>query len=134
MTSNGNSTREAGQIQLRRRLHSGFTASLQYTFSKSIDDDAVLGGQGASASTPDTPLGAGAASSVRNLLIAQNWLDLSAERGLSTFDQRHLLNAADAVHHRHGNRRRNAAERLEGRAVQRVDRSLPRSRPAADCR
>ena len=24
--------------------------------------------------------------------IAQNWLDLSAERGLSTFDQRHLLN------------------------------------------
>ncbi len=25
-------------------------------------------------------------------LIAQNWLDLSAERGLSTFDQRHLLN------------------------------------------
>jgi hypothetical protein len=25
------------------------------------------------------------------LAIAQNWLDLSAERGLSTFDQRHLL-------------------------------------------
>jgi hypothetical protein len=24
-------------------------------------------------------------------MIAQNWLDLSAERGLSTFDQRHLL-------------------------------------------
>ena len=28
----------------------------------------------------------------RNYVIAQNWLDLSAERGLSTFDQRHLLN------------------------------------------
>ena len=26
-----------------------------------------------------------------SLTIAQNWLDLSAERGLSTFDQRHLL-------------------------------------------
>ncbi len=26
-------------------------------------------------------------------VIAQNWLDLSAERGLSNFDQRHLLNA-----------------------------------------
>jgi trimeric autotransporter adhesin len=26
-------------------------------------------------------------------VIAQNWLDLSAERGLSTFDQRNLLNA-----------------------------------------
>ena len=25
------------------------------------------------------------------MVIAQNWLDLSAERGLSTFDQRHLL-------------------------------------------
>jgi hypothetical protein len=25
------------------------------------------------------------------MAIAQNWLDLSAERGLSTFDQRHLL-------------------------------------------
>ncbi len=27
VTSNGNSTREAGQLQLRRRLHSGFTAT-----------------------------------------------------------------------------------------------------------
>ena len=25
--------------------------------------------------------------------IAQNWLNLNAERGLSAFDQRHLLNA-----------------------------------------
>jgi trimeric autotransporter adhesin len=91
MTSNGNSTREAGQIQLRRRLHSGFTASLQYTYAKAIDDDAVLGGLGASASTPNTTPGAAAASSTRNVLIAQNWLDLSAERGLSSFDQRHLL-------------------------------------------
>jgi trimeric autotransporter adhesin len=94
VTSNGNSTREAGQIQLRRRLHSGFTASLQYTFAKAIDDDAVLGGLGASASTPNTAApGGAAASGVRNLLIAQNWLDLSAERGLSNFDQRHLVNA-----------------------------------------
>ena len=35
LTSNGNSTREAGQFQLRRRLHNGFTATLQYTYSKS---------------------------------------------------------------------------------------------------
>src|SRR6202041_2857982 len=45
-TSGGDSTRESGQIQLRRRLRSGFTASLLYTYSKSIDDDAYLGGQG----------------------------------------------------------------------------------------
>ena len=85
-TSNGNSTREAGQIQLRRRLHSGLTASLQYTYSKSIDDDSLLGGQG--------PVATGAASqSTATASIAQNWLDLRAERSLSTFDQRHLLNA-----------------------------------------
>jgi trimeric autotransporter adhesin len=95
LTSNGNSTREAGSIQLRRRLHSGFTASLQYTFAKAIDDDAVLGGVGASGSTPvaSAAPGAAAASGPRNLLVAQNWLDLSAERSLSTFDQRHLLSS-----------------------------------------
>ncbi len=73
LTSNGNSTRHAGQLQLRRRLHNGFTAELQYTYSKSIDD-AALGGRNQSSS-----------------VIAQNWLDLSAERALSNFDQRHLL-------------------------------------------
>jgi hypothetical protein len=85
--SNGDSTRESGSVQLRRRLRSGFTASVQYTYSKSIDDDAVLGGAGG--------VGAGvAASSAPSATIAQNWLDLKAERGLSTFDQRHLVNAS----------------------------------------
>jgi trimeric autotransporter adhesin len=102
-TSNGNSTREAGSIQLRRRLRSGFTASLLYTYSKSIDDDSVLGGQGPVATTTTTGAGAGTgntgpatgatAQSSPTPVIAQNWLDLSAERGLSTFDQRNLVNA-----------------------------------------
>ncbi|MFY9640986.1 MAG: hypothetical protein WAK07_08830, partial [Rhodomicrobium sp.] len=94
MTSNGNSTRQAGQVQLRRRLHNGLTGTLQYTYSKSIDDDAALGGQGASATGQNSPNAASptpAATGPSNLAIAQNWLDLSAERGLSTFDQRHLL-------------------------------------------
>lgn len=99
LTSNGNSTREAAQIQLRRRLHNGLAATLQYTFSKSIDDVAALGGQGASTgaqnSSVQNPFGSGNAVSggtnPASLAIAQNWLDLSAERGLSTFDQRHLL-------------------------------------------
>lgn len=73
LTSNGNSISESGQVQLRRRLHRGLTGSLQYTFSKSIDN-AALGGRG-----QGSPV------------IAQNWLDLSAERGLSNFDQRHAL-------------------------------------------
>jgi len=75
MASNGNSTRQSGQIQLRRRLHSGLTATALYTYAKSIDD-AALGGRGQGTA-----------------VIAQHWLDLSAERGLSSFDQRHLLNA-----------------------------------------
>jgi hypothetical protein len=85
-TSNGNSTRESGNIQLRRRLRSGFTATLTYTYSKSIDDDAVVGGAG----------GIGAGATVQNGsngVIAQNWLNLRGERGLSSFDQRNLLNA-----------------------------------------
>ena len=76
LTSNGNSHRESGQFQLRRRLHNGFTASALYTFSKSIDDDSSFGGQGAATGGS----------------VAQEWTNLSGERGLSTFDQRHLLN------------------------------------------
>ena len=53
-TSGADSTRQAAQIQLRRRLRSGFTASLLYTFSKSIDDAATLGGQGHVSSSNQT--------------------------------------------------------------------------------
>jgi len=71
--SNGNSTRESGSFQLRRRLHNGLLASATYTYSKSIDDSA-LGGKNQGIN-----------------VVAQNWLDLAAERGLSNFDQRHTL-------------------------------------------
>jgi hypothetical protein len=100
-TSGGDSTRQAGQVQLRRRLRNGFTASLLYTFSKSIDDDAQLGGlgglghvtSGTQGSTDSTSAGAPTQSpAAPTPAIAQNWLDLHAERSLSTFDQRHLLN------------------------------------------
>jgi hypothetical protein len=98
--SNGNSTREAGSLQLRRRLRSGFTATLLYTYSKSIDDDSALGGQGPVATTSAAGIAGGgtgngsgtAAQSPQTPVIAQNWLRPDAERGLSTFDQRNLLN------------------------------------------
>lgn len=92
-TSGGNSTRESGQIQLRRRLRAGFTASLLYTYSKSIDDDAFLGGQGheTASSQNEEPVQSTTASAA-TASIAQNWLNLQAERSLSSFDQRHLLN------------------------------------------
>jgi hypothetical protein len=76
VTSNGDSTREAAQMQLRRRLHNGLMASVKYTFAKAIDDS-TLGGRGQGGT-----------------LIAQNWLDLSGERGLSNFDQRHIVNVS----------------------------------------
>jgi hypothetical protein len=79
LASNGNSYREAGQIQLRRRLRSGFTASLQYTYAKAIDDAPLMGGNQVATVT----------SAGTN--IAQNWLNLSGERALSSFDQRHQL-------------------------------------------
>jgi hypothetical protein len=91
-TSGGNSTRQAGQMQLRRRLKDGFTATLEYTYSKSIDDDAVLGGQGyVQSSTQGQSEEAAAAAPSGTASIAQNWLDPRAERGRSTFDQRHVL-------------------------------------------
>jgi trimeric autotransporter adhesin len=90
-TSNGDSIRQAGILQLRRRLRSGFAANLTYTFSKSIDDAAYLGGAGHA-----TASGSGAAQSPSlsspSPSIAQNWLNPRAERSLSNFDQRQLLN------------------------------------------
>ncbi|MGA8741915.1 MAG: TonB-dependent receptor [Terracidiphilus sp.] len=92
-TSGGNSTRQSGQVQLRRRLRAGFAASLLYTYSKSIDDDAMLGGQGHQSSASKTDFSSGSsASSSGSVQFAQDWLDLKAERSLSSFDQRHLLN------------------------------------------
>jgi hypothetical protein len=89
-TSGGNLIRNAGQLQLRRRLRSGFAASLTYTYSKSIDDDAYQGGMGHA-------IGSGGGTQSANLTspsaaVAQNWLDPRAERALSSFDQRQLLN------------------------------------------
>ena len=72
-TSNGNSTRESGTLDIRRRMHSGFMSEAIYTYSKSIDDAAALGG--------------GSLGS-----LAQNWLNLLGERGPSSFDQRHVVN------------------------------------------
>jgi len=78
LTSNGNSIRHAGQIQLRRRLRGGFTATTQYTYSKALDDAPLMAGAIVTANQGGTA-------------IAQNWQDLRAERALSSFDQRHQL-------------------------------------------
>jgi hypothetical protein len=76
LTSNGTSQRNAAQVQLRRRLRNGFTASGQYTLAKATDDATAFNG-----------------ASLAGFAIAQNWLDLDAERAPSNFDQRHQFTA-----------------------------------------
>jgi hypothetical protein len=62
-----------GTVRLRRRMHNGISIGGTYVFSKSIDNASSIG--------------SGA------VVVAQNDLDLAAERGLSSFDQRHRLTA-----------------------------------------
>jgi trimeric autotransporter adhesin len=76
LTSNGTSLKNAAQLQVRRRLRNGLTALVQYTLSKATDNAAAF-------TTAD----------LNGAVVAQNWLDLEAERALSGFDQRHLLTA-----------------------------------------
>lgn len=74
------------QAGLRRQFHGGFSMSGNYTFSKSIDNAAGVGGAGRT--------------------VAQNDLDLKAERGLSVFDVRHRLNINHTYELPFGERRR----------------------------
>lgn len=68
----GNSIYHAGQVRLMRRFARNMSFNIIYTYSKSIDDSSTFGGVGN--------------------VVAQNAFDLSAERGLSSFDRRHVLN------------------------------------------
>jgi len=65
----GNSIYHAAQLRVTRRFSRGVSMQAFYSFSKSIDDSSSFGGAGNT--------------------VAQNWLDLAAERGLSSFDRRH---------------------------------------------
>jgi outer membrane receptor protein involved in Fe transport len=68
-SSEGNSVLHAASVRVRKRMAKGVGFSAQYVFSKSIDDASSIGGGGS--------------------VVAQNPFDLSADRGLSSFDQRH---------------------------------------------
>ena len=74
LTSNGHSHKHTGQIQLRRRLRNGLTATVQYALSKAMDDAGAFTGVSMSGSA-----------------IAQDWQHPDAEWAPSNFDQRHLL-------------------------------------------
>jgi hypothetical protein len=68
-SSAGNSVLHAGSMRFRKRLAKGIGLSGTYIYSKSIDDASSIGGGG--------------------VVVAQNPLDIAADRGLSSFDQRH---------------------------------------------
>ncbi|MGA8620622.1 MAG: TonB-dependent receptor [Candidatus Sulfotelmatobacter sp.] len=101
----GDSEANAGSVRLRKRLSKGFSIGGIYTFSKSIDDASSIGaGTTSSANTPGLSAGGtgargggsggGAASSSTGAAnVAQNAFDLSAERGLSSFNQTHRFTA-----------------------------------------
>jgi hypothetical protein len=100
LSSNGNSTRDAAQIQLRRRLRDGLTATVQYTYAKAFDDASAFSGTGlgiggiagpGSISNGTNGPGTSSAPASAVASIAQDWRNLRGERGPSTFDQRNLL-------------------------------------------
>ena len=70
-SSEGSSIYHSAQVRLTRRLRRGMSANVLYTWGKSIDNASTFGGGGN--------------------VVAQNDKDLRAERGLSSFDQRHAL-------------------------------------------
>jgi hypothetical protein len=72
-SSGGSSILHSGTLRVRKRMRKGFSVGGTYVYSKSIDNASSIGG-GAT-------------------VVAQNYLDLAAERGLSSFDQRQRFTA-----------------------------------------
>jgi hypothetical protein len=98
-SSVGDSEANAGSVRLRKRLSNGFSVGGIYTFSKSIDDASSIGA-GATSGAGRAGLGAGGTAAGGgggggggSAAVAQNALDLSGERGLSSFNQTHKFTA-----------------------------------------
>jgi hypothetical protein len=98
--SAGDSEANAASVRLRKRLSNGFSIGGIYTFSKSLDDASSIGAGATSGSgraglgSGGTAAGGGGGSSSSGASsVAQNALDLSAERGLSSFNQTHKFTA-----------------------------------------
>ena len=61
----------AGTLRVNKRLSSGFALGANYQYSHSIDDAGSVGGT--------------------STVVAQNWQDILAEEGNSSFDVRHKV-------------------------------------------
>ncbi len=71
-SSDGNASFNALNLRAVQRFRRGISLNAFYRYSKSIDDSSTFGGVGNT--------------------VAQNWQDISAERGLSSFDRRQVFN------------------------------------------
>jgi hypothetical protein len=98
--SAADSEANAASVRLRKRLSHGFSLGGIYTFSKALDDASSIGA-GATSGSNTPGLGAGGtgggggggSSGGGAASVAQNAFDLSAERGLSSFNQTHKFTA-----------------------------------------
>jgi trimeric autotransporter adhesin len=68
-SSEGNSILHAASVRVRKRLSKGLGIGASYVFSKSIDDASSIG--------------------LDSTIVVQNPFDISAERSVSSFDQKH---------------------------------------------
>ena len=101
----GDSEANAASVRVRKRLSKGFSLGGIYTISKSIDDASSIGagatsaGGGAGLGAGGTgAMGGGASNATASVgsganSVAQNPFDISAERGLSSFNQTHRFTA-----------------------------------------
>jgi trimeric autotransporter adhesin len=108
----GDSTANAGSIRVRKRLQAGFSIGGRYTFSKSLDNASTIG-----SGEPLVAQGAGRSGISGTTNVAQNAFDLAAERGLSSFDQRHNFTADYLWELPFGHERRWLANKSPLRAV-----------------
>jgi trimeric autotransporter adhesin len=72
-SSGATSISYAATLRVRKRMTHGFGGGFTYTYGRSIDDASSVGGTA--------------------VVVAQDDQDLAAERGLSSFDRRHILSA-----------------------------------------
>ena len=78
-SSEGDSAANAGSIRVRKRLAAGVSLGGTFTWSKSLDDASTIGAGSSIVSANGKITGV--------TVVAQNAFDLSAERGLSSFNQ-----------------------------------------------
>ena len=78
-SSDGDSSANAGTLRVRKRLTNGISMGGTFTWSKSLDDASTIG-------AGSSIVGVGGRNTGITV-VAQNAFDLSAERGLSSFNQ-----------------------------------------------